>query len=29
MNFSFIVDGTAVQAEGGATFDRKDPMIVI
>jgi acyl-CoA reductase-like NAD-dependent aldehyde dehydrogenase len=26
MNVSFIVDGTAVPAEGGATFDRKDPM---
>ena len=26
MNVSFIVDGAAVPAEGGATFDRKDPM---
>jgi acyl-CoA reductase-like NAD-dependent aldehyde dehydrogenase len=26
MNVSFIVDGTAAPAEGGATFDRKDPM---
>jgi vanillin dehydrogenase len=26
MNVSFIVDDTAVPAEGGATFDRKDPM---
>ena len=26
MNVSFIVDGTAVEAERGATFDRKDPM---
>ena len=26
MNIPFIVDGTAVEAEGGATYDRKDPM---
>ena len=26
MNIAFIVDGAAVKAEGGATFDRKDPM---
>jgi acyl-CoA reductase-like NAD-dependent aldehyde dehydrogenase len=26
MNTSFIVDGIAAQAEGGATFERKDPM---
>ncbi len=26
MNISFIVDGIAVDAEGGATYDRKDPM---
>jgi acyl-CoA reductase-like NAD-dependent aldehyde dehydrogenase len=26
MNISFIVDGAAVKAEGGATFERKDPM---
>jgi acyl-CoA reductase-like NAD-dependent aldehyde dehydrogenase len=26
MNISFIVDGAAVEAEGGATFERKDPM---
>jgi vanillin dehydrogenase len=26
MNIQFIVDGTAVEAEGGATYDRKDPM---
>jgi vanillin dehydrogenase len=26
MNISFIVDGTAVEAEGGATYERKDPM---
>ncbi|MGA9090903.1 MAG: aldehyde dehydrogenase [Bradyrhizobium sp.] len=26
MNISFIVDGIAVEAEGGATYERKDPM---
>jgi acyl-CoA reductase-like NAD-dependent aldehyde dehydrogenase len=26
MNIPFIVDGTAVEAEGGATYERKDPM---
>jgi acyl-CoA reductase-like NAD-dependent aldehyde dehydrogenase len=26
MNIAFIVDGTAVKAEAGATFERKDPM---
>jgi acyl-CoA reductase-like NAD-dependent aldehyde dehydrogenase len=26
MNIAFIVDGAAVEAEGGAVFDRKDPM---
>ena len=26
MNIAFIVDGAAVKAEGGATFERKDPM---
>jgi acyl-CoA reductase-like NAD-dependent aldehyde dehydrogenase len=26
MNIAFIVDGDAVEAEGGAVFDRKDPM---
>jgi acyl-CoA reductase-like NAD-dependent aldehyde dehydrogenase len=26
MNISFIVDGIAVDAEGGATYERKDPM---
>jgi vanillin dehydrogenase len=26
MDISFIVDGTAMEAEGGATYERKDPM---
>jgi len=26
MNIAFIVDGAALEAEGGAVFDRKDPM---
>src|ERR1700678_1143697 len=26
MNVSFIVDGTAMEAESGATYERKDPM---
>jgi vanillin dehydrogenase len=26
MNISFLVDGAAMQAEGGATYERKDPM---
>jgi acyl-CoA reductase-like NAD-dependent aldehyde dehydrogenase len=26
MNIPFIVDGTAIEAEGGATYERKDPM---
>jgi acyl-CoA reductase-like NAD-dependent aldehyde dehydrogenase len=26
MNIEFIADGAAVEAEGGALFDRKDPM---
>jgi acyl-CoA reductase-like NAD-dependent aldehyde dehydrogenase len=26
MNISFLVDGTAMEAEGGATYERKDPM---
>jgi acyl-CoA reductase-like NAD-dependent aldehyde dehydrogenase len=26
MNIPFIVDGTAMEAEGGATYERKDPM---
>jgi hypothetical protein len=26
MNISFIIDGAATKAEGGATFERKDPM---
>ena len=26
MNISFIVDGAAMEAEGGATYERKDPM---
>jgi acyl-CoA reductase-like NAD-dependent aldehyde dehydrogenase len=26
MNISFIVDGNAVEAQGGVTYERKDPM---
>ena len=26
MNISFLVDGAAMEAEGGATYERKDPM---
>jgi vanillin dehydrogenase len=26
MNISLVVNGIAVEAEGGATFERKDPM---
>src|ERR1700728_197999 len=26
MNVSFLVDGNAMEAEGGATYERKDPM---